>query len=318
MSSLEQSPALAVERLIKSIPCGFLYRSRRPVLRNVSFRVERGEVFGYLGPNGAGKTTTLRVIMGLAGKDAGDVHVLGRSHDDRRWRGKVGFLPEQPYFYDYLTAAELLDYVGRLAGMDRRHRRSRSASWLERLDLAAAASEPLKRYSKGMLQRVGLAQALLSDPELVILDEPMSGLDPIGRRLVRDILLELKQQGRTVLFSTHILSDAEALCDRVAILGAGSVLSQGRLGELLRVDVTHVEVLVSALSESALGSLATRVAAEHVLGERVRLEVAEDHLQALLRELDERGARLLEVHPVRQSLEEYFMKELRSGPGGTA
>ena len=318
MGPTESSPALAVESLCKSIPCGFLYRGRRAVLRNVAFRVERGEVFGYLGPNGAGKTTTLRVLMGLAAKDAGDVQVLGHSHGDRRWREKVGFLPEQPYFYDYLTATEFLDYVGRLAGMDRQRRRTRSASWIERLGLSTAASDPLKGYSKGMLQRVGLAQALLSDPELVILDEPMSGLDPLGRRLVRDILLELKQQGKTILFSTHILPDAEALCDRVAILGAGRVLSQGRLGDLLRVDVSHVEVLVSALDESALGSLATPVTAGHLLGERVRLEVAEDHLPALLRELDERGARLLEVHPVRQSLEDYFMEELRADGSGTA
>ena len=308
-------PVVDVQRLTKCYRFGHLGRRRVQALDDLSFSVGRGEVFGFLGPNGSGKTTALKLILGLIRADAGQITVLGLPHADRRWRERAGYLPEHPYFYDYLTATEYLDYVGRLHGLTAAQRRERTASLLDRLGLAHVAHVALRRYSKGMVQRLGLAQALIHDPELVFLDEPMSGLDPLGRRLVREEILALKRSGKTVFFSTHILSDAEALCDRVALVRTGRLVRCGRLDEILNIDVARVEVLVAGLAAEALDGLAVPPEARHVMGERCRLEVSEEALGSLLTDLAHRGARILAVQPVRQSLEDFFFREMGAEEG---
>ena len=310
-------PAVEIKGLSKSYRVGHLRPRRRPALHDLTLAVPRGEVFGYLGPNGSGKTTTLKALMGLVFPDAGTARLLGRPLDDPRCRERVGYLPENPYLYDYLTPAEYLDYVGRLFGMPGPARRERIRELLERVGLTASAHTPLRRFSKGMLQRIGLAQALVNAPDLVFLDEPMSGLDPIGRRLVREVILELRARGRTVFFSTHILSDAETLCDRVALLREGRLVAVGRLDEILKIDVTHMEVLISGLEEEKLAAVAPEAMKRRRVGERWTLHVPEAGLGALLRAVEEAGGRILSVQPVRQSLEDFFFKEM-SPPGGAS
>jgi ABC-2 type transport system ATP-binding protein len=299
-----------VSDLSKSYRSGIVRRTSRQVLRGVSFEVRKGEIFGYLGPNGSGKSTTLKIILGLVFADAGRVQVLGLSLRDRAWRSRAGYLPEHPYFYDYLTPSEYLGYSGRLFGLPDRQVRERSRELLELVGLRRSADMPLRRFSKGMVQRLGVAQALLNDPELLILDEPMSGLDPIGRRMVRDIIHSQREQGKTVFFSTHILSDAETLCDRVGVLRGGELLAAGRLQEILKLDASHVEVLVAGLDEQALDALRVPVQARHRMGERVRLQLPAGPIAPLVQAVEAAGGRVLAVQPVRQSLEEYFFKEL--------
>ncbi len=307
-------PALVTEQLTKFYPTGHIIMGRKPALSELSLHVERGEVFGYLGPNGSGKTTTLKLLLGLLRPDGGTARVLGHALDDPRWKFQAGYLPEQPYFYDYLTAGEYVEYVGRILGLGRAERRERARARLEQVGLGRSYDVALRRFSKGMLQRLGLAQALVNDPQIVFLDEPMSGLDPLGRRLVRDIILDLKARGRTVFFSTHILPDAEALCDRVAVLRAGRLLKCGRLAEILNLDVSHLEVLASGGDLDAAPALPEGVRACRALGERFRLEVDEAALVPALQWAQGRGARVLGVHPVRQSLEDYFMREMGVAP----
>jgi ABC-2 type transport system ATP-binding protein len=304
--------ALDIRGLSKSYRIGHIFQKKRLVLDKLSLQVRKGEIFGYLGPNGSGKTTTLKLVTGLLYPDAGEVFVLGRPLADPAWRYRVGYLPEHPYLYDYLTPAEYLDYAGRLFDLPAAERRDRAKSLLERLGLARSAHVQMRRFSKGMVQRAGVAQALMNDPELVILDEPMSGLDPIGRRLIRTLISELKERGRTVLFSTHILSDAETLCDRVAVLREGRLLDVGPLSGILHVDVAHMEVLVSGLDGEALA--APGIAAREALGERWRLQVQEASLGKVVSAVEAAGGRILSVQPVRQSLEDYFFKELGRAP----
>ena len=313
----DSSPELAVETttLSKSYRIGHLRPRRHLALHDLTLAVPRGEIFGYLGPNGSGKTTTLKVLMGLVFADTGSARLLGRELADPRCRDRVGYLPEQPYLYDYLTPAEYLDYVGRLFGMDKTSRRARAGELLERVGLTAAARTPLRRFSKGMLQRIGLAQALMNSPDLVFLDEPMSGLDPIGRRLVREIILELRAHGHTVFFSTHILSDAETLCDRVALLRAGRLVAVGRLDEILDVGIAHMEVLISGLRDEAVTALPGDAGNRRKIGERWTIPVAEKDLGTLVRAVEEVGGRILSVQPVRQSLEDYFLKEMAADQG---
>src|SRR3989441_8286313 len=301
--------------LSKSYKVGHIRRRPRPALQGLDLEVRRGEVFGYLGPNGSGKTTTLKLLMGLLRPDSGEVEVLGCPWDDPAWRYRVGYLPEHPYLYDYLTPQEYLDYVGRLFGMPASERRERSAQLLHRVGLAESARVPMRRFSKGMLQRAGLAQALLNDPELVFPDEPMSGLDPIGRHMVKEVILDLRSRGRTVFFSTHILSDAESLCDRVGLLRAGRLVTVGRLDDILRIDVSHLEVLVSGVDAGLLERL-RGLKGKRALGERWILEVEEKSLGPVISAVQEAGGRILSVQPVRESLEDYFIREMGEQPGG--
>jgi ABC-2 type transport system ATP-binding protein len=310
------SHALELRGLKKSYRIGHIRQRLRPVLNGLDLAVPRGEIFGYLGPNGAGKTTTLKIIFGLLRPDAGEATVLGLPLADRRWRYRVGYLPEHPYLYDYLSAREYLEYVGRLFGLGAADRKARAAGLLERVGMSRSADVSLRRVSKGMLQRVGLAQALVNDPELVILDEPMSGLDPIGRHLVRQLILDLKDAGKTVFFSTHILGDAETLCDRVGLLRDGALLASGPLSEILALDVTHMEVVVSSLPAPAAEALGATIT-QRPMGARRRLEVPESELVTVLAAVRSAGGRVLSVQPVRQSLEEFFVREMApAGVGG--
>ena len=307
--------AVDVRDLKKSFRTGHLRAVYRPVLEGLTFSVGRGEILGYLGPNGYGKTTTLKILLGLLFRDSGTATILGHPLESREWRYRVGYLPEHPYFYDYLTPSEYLDYAGRLFGMTRAARRDRARELLRMVGLEASADVPVRRFSKGMTQRLGLAQALVNDPELVFLDEPMSGLDPLGRRMVREIILGLKAKGKAVFFSTHILGDAESLCDRVALIRGGKLLKVGALADILTLDVSHLDVLVSGIDETSAAALPAR---RHVrLGERWSLEIDEGQLGALVQAVERLGGRVLSVLPVRQTLEEYFVKEM-GGPAGSA
>lgn len=308
--------AVSIKGLSKSYRTGHIIQGRKPALVDLDLEVRRGEILGYLGPNGSGKTTTLKLLLGLLRPDRGEARVLGEPLDSRAWRFRAGYLPENPYLYDYLTPVEYLDYAGRLFGMSRALRRDRSRELLTLVGLERSAHVPMRRFSKGMLQRAGLAQALVNDPELVFLDEPMSGLDPIGRRLVRDLILGLRRAGKTVLFSTHILSDAETLCDRVAVLRAGRLLRVGPLGELLQLEVAHLDVLVAGAAPGALASLGA-VRLEPV-GDRVRLEVEPGALGRVVSGVEAAGGRVLSVQPVRATLEDYFFREMGGAPGQAA
>jgi ABC-2 type transport system ATP-binding protein len=315
MTAPSADSPLVVRGLTKSYRVGHVFPKRRPALVDLDLEVRRGEILGYVGPNGSGKTTTLKLLVGLLRPDRGEGWILGEPLAARAWRYRVGYLPEHPYLYDYLTPAEYLDYVGRLFGLTSKARRERSAELLALVGLERSAGLPMRRFSKGMVQRAGLAQALLNDPELLVLDEPMSGLDPIGRRLVRDLIVAQRKAGKTVLFSTHILSDAETLCDRVAVLRGGRLLKVGPLGELLQVDVAHLEILASGLPETFAG-LEAADRSERV-GDRVRLEAAEGRLGDLVAAIEAAGGRVLSVQPVRRSLEDYFFHEMgEPRPGG--
>src|SRR5437867_4296575 len=219
--------AIEILGLHKTYQVGFWRKRPKVALKPLTLSVEEGEIFGFLGPNGAGKTTTLKMLMGLVFPTGGTARILGLELDDPRMKAQIGFLPEQPYFYDYLTAGELLKYYGRLSGVDAKQLSQRTEAVLERVGLKDAANLQLRKFSKGMLQRVGIAQAILHDPKVVFLDEPMSGLDPAGRREIRELIQNLKDEGKTIFFSTHILSDAEALCDRVAVINKGELCGIG-------------------------------------------------------------------------------------------
>jgi ABC-2 type transport system ATP-binding protein len=277
------------------------------ILRDLGFAVEAGEIFGFIGNNGAGKTTTIKLSLGLIFPDGGSVRLFGRPPGERRARERVGFLPENPYLYDYLTGAEFLDFHARLFGLDAAARRRRVGELLDRVGLGNRGGRQLRHYSKGMLQRIGLAQALINDPDLVMLDEPMSGLDPIGRREVRDLILELKARGRTVFFSTHILSDTEMICDRVGLLVRGRLKALGRVEELLQAEPGVWEVTLRGLPEHGLpcGKLVSR-REERIL---VRVESQAD-LQRLIAAVQRQGGSLLSVTPARRSLEDLMVEEV--------
>ncbi len=310
-----RTPAIEIEGLTKDYPVGFWRKRLRRSLDNLTLQVEEGEAFGFLGPNGAGKTTTLKLLMNLIFPTAGTARVRGHSIDDVRMHREIGYLPEQPYFYDYLTARELLDYYARLFGYPAAERHQRVTHFLELVGLAAAGDVQLRKFSKGMLQRVGIAQAIVHDPQVIFLDEPMSGLDPVGRREVRDIILDLKRQGRTVFFSTHILSDAEMLCDRVAVLLGGKLQGVGAPGEIVSMEVYGMEIFFEMRGgrslPDALAGRATNI------GERFRVEVPEEQLYPLLEQLRSCEARILSVTSLRPTLEDYFLKLVAGNKPGS-
>jgi ABC-2 type transport system ATP-binding protein len=300
--------AIRTVGLVKDFRAGF-WRRRVRVLHGLDLSVAPGEVFGYLGPNGAGKTTTLKLLTGLIAPTAGEAWVLGEPAGSVAAKARIGFLPENPYFYDYLTGLEFLDYGGRLHGLPRRARRERARELLAELGLAQAASVALRKYSKGMLQRIGLAQALLSDPDLVFLDEPMSGLDPVGRRDFREVILRLRDRGRTILFSSHILPDVEVICDRVGILVAGRLIRAARLEELLAESVESVEITASTVPPDALARAQAAAGAGARPGPRLVLTCPDgESAQRALAILVEAKARVHAVVPVRQSLEELLLR----------
>src|SRR5213592_1251321 len=242
--------ALATYELTKDFAVGFWRKRQYRALDRLTLSVDAGEVFGFLGPNGAGKTTTLKLLMQLLFPTSGRAELLGRPVGDLGAKRRIGYLPEQPYFYDYLTAEELLTYFAGLFGYRGAEARARTSQLLDDVGIGAERRLQLRKFSKGMLQRVGIAQALVNEPELVIFDEPMSGLDPIGRRDVRSLILRLRDRGATVFFSSHVLSDAEALCSRVAILARGRLVATGRLDEMLAFKARGWELVVSGLAEA--------------------------------------------------------------------
>ena len=302
-------PAIEILGLEKTYMVGFWHKRPRQALHPLHLSVEESEIFGFLGPNGAGKTTTLKLLMGLVFPTAGSARILGQQWTDPEVKAQIGFLPEQPYFYDYLTAQELLDYYGQLSGVPAKDRKRRIDEVLSLVSLTDVKGVQLRKFSKGMLQRVGIAQAILHDPKVLFFDEPMSGLDPIGRREVRDLMEQLKLQGKTVFFSTHILSDAEALCDRVAIIYKGELRRVGTIEELTasvqgKVDVIWQGTQVPA-SIKALGGEC------HVSGDTVRVVLNANQQDAAIDALRRERLRLISLTPVRTSLEAYFVEELQ-------
>jgi ABC-2 type transport system ATP-binding protein len=307
--------AIHTAALEKTYFTGFWRKYPKQALRPLTLTVAPGEIFGYLGPNGAGKTTTLRLLMGLVKPTAGTATILGRSIHDPAIRGQIGFLPEQPYFYDYLTAAELLNYYAQLSGVPAGERRQRITAALDRIGLAKdAVNTQLRKFSKGMLQRVGIAQAILHDPKLVFLDEPMSGLDPIGRHEVRELIASLKEEGKTVFFSTHILSDAEALCDRVAIVANGQLRGVGAVAELTANVGGKVEVIWEG--NAAIHAIQALGGNPHVAGEMIRAVVDDSEVDRIIDVLRVNKARIISVIPIRTTLEDYFLKKLSQSSGG--
>lgn len=313
------------ENLTKDFRVGSLIRRRSVrAIDNLNLQIEKGEIFGYLGPNGAGKTTTFKLLLGLISPTSGTAWVLGRSIREVEFKRKVGFLPEQPYFYDYLTGREFLDFYAQLFGFDKKTRELKVRNLLEMVGLEEAASIQLRRFSRGMLQRIGIAQTLINDPEFVILDEPLSGLDPIGRKEIRDIISRLRdREGRTVVFSSHILSDVQEICDRVGILIQGKLQRVDRLNDLLprEAGVESVEVTVSGLNEAgreAVQSLGGQVLSS---GNRTVIEVhgigspaGEEAIAGVLATIRESEAKLVSVMSRTRTLEELFVDLTAKAP----
>ena len=304
--------ALSTFELTKDYAVGFWRKRPRRVLDGLSLQVEAGEVFGFLGPNGAGKTTTLKLLLQLVFPTSGEARIFGRPAGDLGAKQRLGYLPENPYFYDYLTAEELLTYFGGLLGLRAPARGKRVSALLDEVGIGAERRLQLRKFSKGMLQRVGIAQALLNEPELVILDEPMSGLDPLGRRDVRQLILRLRDRGCTVFFSSHVLSDAEALCGRVAILAKGKLAASGRLSEILAFGIHGWELVVADLKEDLLAKYKARITHAHAIGGgRFALELPSGAPpEQLLAELTAEGAHLVSLNPLRETLEDFFVEKI--------
>lgn len=301
--------AIEIQGLSKSYAVGFWKKQIRPALKSLDLKVNTGETFGFLGPNGAGKTTTLKLLMGIIFPTAGSATILGKDSFDPEIKRKIGFLPEQPYFYDYLSAPELLDYYARLSGVPAGLRRQRISDLLGRVGLGDVGNKQLRKFSKGMLQRVGIAQAIVHDPEVVFMDEPMSGLDPLGRHEVRELIQQLKDQGKTIFFSTHILSDAETLCDRVAVIHKGELRGVGVVNDFRSSIAEKTEVVW--VGAAALPAVSQLILEHHVAGDTVRATIQSTNLDRVLEKLREQRARLISVTPVHRTLEEYFLAKTR-------
>jgi ABC-2 type transport system ATP-binding protein len=315
------TPAIRIEELTKDYAIGFWRRRPYRALDRLTLDIESGEVFGFLGPNGAGKTTTLKLLMQLIYPTSGRAEILGRPVGDVAARHRIGYLPENPSFYDYLTAEELLNYFGELFGLDAAERRTRIASLLDRVGIGAERKLQLRKFSKGMIQRVGIAQALLNHPDVIFLDEPMSGLDPLGRRDVRALILELRDQGRTVFFSSHILADAEALCRRVAVVAGGRLAAIGRLTDILAFQIHGWELVMSNVTPEMFARVkgSVRRATEISPGRYVMELSLEQAADRLLSELAGAGATLVSLNPMRDTLEDFFMRRVAEmGAGARA
>jgi ABC-2 type transport system ATP-binding protein len=301
-----------IENLVKDYEVGFLRKRRVRALDGLSLTVNQGEIFGFLGANGAGKTTTLKLLMRLIFPTAGTARILGRDISDIAMHDRIGYLPENPYFYDYLTALEFLNFCGQIFGIPQSTRNKQAKELLARVHLNESKwNTQLRKFSKGMLQRVGLAQALVNDPEVVFLDEPMSGLDPIGRRQVRDLIASLKQEGKTVFMCSHILSDIEVLCDRIAILKQGRLSHVGYLNELQEDAHNQLEIVATGTNAD---NLKTRLGVGHwevngtTTGVRIKVDDEKD-VDVVLKSLREAGGKLVSVQLLKQSLEELFLDE---------
>jgi ABC-2 type transport system ATP-binding protein len=302
-----------IEHLTKDYEIGFFKKRTFRALDDLSLKVYRGEVFGFLGPNGAGKTTTLKLLCRLIFPTKGSATILGRPIQDASTHSRIGYLPENPYFYDYLSGRELLIYTGALFGMSRSRAALRARELLSVVGLEDDRQDrQLRKYSKGMLQRIGIAQALMNDPEIVFMDEPMSGLDPSGRREVRDLLLGLRAEGKTIFFSSHILSDVEALCDRAAILSQGRLIRSGTILEMTGEESTALEVVAVGVDLDAIRTVS--LAAPAILSlsatpSGVNLIIEdESRIDGALKIIREAGGKLVSINPRRRSLEDLFIK----------
>jgi ABC-2 type transport system ATP-binding protein len=301
---------LEVADLQKTFHLGFM-RKRVEAVRGVSFEVRRGEVFGFIGPNGAGKTTSIKMMLQLIFPTHGQVKLFGASTFDPEARRRLGYLPENPYIYSYLKPLEFLDLCGQLTSMPKAVRKKRAEELVHKLGLGHALDRPIGKFSKGMMQRIGFCQALLHEPELLILDEPFSGLDPIGRKEIRDLLLEQRAAGKTLLLTSHVLSDVETLSERVAIVRQGKVVAYGALNELLRPEVRRVEVELSQVNAELRAKLDKTAQQVRDLDEQITLAVVEgdEGLPALLKMSLDAGARVLAVTPYRETLEDLFVRK---------
>jgi ABC-2 type transport system ATP-binding protein len=308
--------ALATYDLTKDYQVGFWRKRPYRALDRLSLEVAPGEVFGFLGPNGAGKTTTLKLLMQLVFPTSGRAEIFGRPVGDSGVKRRLGYLPENPYFYDYLTAEELLGYFAGLFGYGPAERRTRAARLFDEVGIGRERRMQLRKFSKGMLQRVGIAQALINDPELVIFDEPMSGLDPLGRRDVRSLILRLRDRGCTVFFSSHVLSDAEALCSRVAILAKGRLMKSGRLADMLDLQAHGWELVVGAVTDPLARTLESRARRITKISEgRYTVELPLDPPpDRVVSEIAAAGATVVSLNPLRETLEDIFVEQVaRSG-----
>jgi len=301
-----RAEVVRVEGLVKDFRVGVAARRRR-VLDGISFSVREGEIFGFVGPNGAGKTTTLKILMGLIFATSGRAAIVGHDVRESGFRKHVGFLPENPYFYDYLTGREILEFYARLSGLSRGFARTRAETLLDWVGLKGAADSRLRTYSKGMLQRIGIAQALVHDPRVVFLDEPMSGLDPLGRKEIRDLVLRLREQGKTVFMNTHILTDVETLCDRVAIIVKGQIRYEGTTHQFLGVGTPETDIVFAGLSPELATRFEERGAKLRGVADRLEVRVAEKDASGVLREALGAGAQVVSVAVHRASLESIFL-----------
>lgn len=303
-------PVIEITNLTKDYEVGFWRKRKVRALDGLTLSIDPGQIFGFLGANGAGKTTTLKLLMRLIFPTTGSARILGHDIQDVQMHQRIGYLPENPYFYDYLTAREFLDYCGEIFGLRPEQRKKRTADLLARVNLDERRWDTqLRKFSKGMLQRVGLAQSLVNDPEIVFLDEPMSGLDPVGRREVRDLIAALRDEGKTVFMCSHILSDIEVLCDRVAILKRGQLSQVGYLDELRRATEgpNRMEVLATGTEAETLKQHLPQTEITPT-PRGLRIEIAsEDEIEVVLAALRKAGGKVVSVQPIKQSLEELFL-----------
>jgi ABC-2 type transport system ATP-binding protein len=302
-----------IENLTRDFSIGFWKKRPIRALDNLCLQVHKGEIFGFLGPNGAGKSTTIKILMHLLHPTSGSARILGKSVDTVSMHQVIGYLPENPYFYDYLTPAELLTYMGRLLGLRKPALSRKVETLLENVGLTQARALQLRKFSKGMVQRIGIAQAIINDPEIVFLDEPMSGLDPLGRMEVRRIITALKARGVTVFFSSHILPDVEAICDRVAILNRGRLQEVGALEEILKVKIEAHEMILAGWKAETLDVIRKQCDEVRPMGDRLHLRVGNrEQMEGLLHFVFAHKLELISVNPIRSSLEEYFQSIIDS------
>ncbi|MGD9345595.1 MAG: ABC transporter ATP-binding protein [Candidatus Aminicenantes bacterium] len=301
--------ALKITDLHKSFKTGFLLKKKK-ILKGISLTVEQGEIFGYLGPNGAGKTTTIKCLLGLIFPEKGEISILGQPYLSLSAKEQIGFLPENPYFYDYLTASEFLEFYSHLFQKIKNGGRARIEDLLRLVGLEKSAHLQLRKFSRGMLQRIGLAQALLNEPSLVFLDEPLGGLDPLGRKEIRDVILRLRDEGKTVFLSSHILQDIEVICDRVAIIVNGQIINSGRLQDLISEKIHFTEVILSGLKEELLRGFCDSLTSS---GEKLFLKITEeDELEEVLRLVHSQKGKIHSLIPRTETLEDLFVEVVKT------